>query len=124
MFQLVGFGGGSGGAFAMRASIGRKVSTFNGSQSERDQAVSNCSADAPSASTAAFVKRLTIVEAFSWVKNFAIDVLVWCNLNHHLAVRRSNIRSGHCISQPEGPKSHERRNMKASRRSEAPTTRL
>jgi hypothetical protein len=37
-----------------------------------------------------------IVVAFPRAKEFAIDVLVWCNLNHHRTVRGSNIRTVHC----------------------------
>jgi hypothetical protein len=39
---------------------------------------------------------VAIVEAFPQTKDFAIDVLVWRNLNHHRTVRGSNIRSAHC----------------------------
>ena len=38
---------------------------------------------------------MAIVEAFPQTKDFAIDVLVWRNLNHHRTVRGSNIRSAH-----------------------------
>jgi len=34
---------------------------------------------------------VAIVEAFPQAKDFAIDVLVWCNLNHRRTVRRPNM---------------------------------
>jgi hypothetical protein len=41
---------------------------------------------------------VAIVEAFSREKDFAIDVLVWRNLNHRRAVRKSNVRPAHCLT--------------------------
>jgi hypothetical protein len=39
---------------------------------------------------------VAIAVVFPQTKDFAIDVLVWRNLNHHRTVRGSNIRSAHC----------------------------
>jgi hypothetical protein len=43
-----------------------------------------------------FALLVAIVEAFPQTKDFAIDVLMWRNLNHHRTVRGSNIRPAHC----------------------------
>jgi|GEM_PF-4000439 hypothetical protein len=45
-----------------------------------------------------FVTLVTIVGAFSRVKDFAIDVLMWRDLNHRRAVRRPNVRLAHCLT--------------------------
>jgi hypothetical protein len=61
---------------------------------ELDQAASVCASEASSATSTL----VTVVEAFSRVKGFAIDVLVWRDLNHHRVVRRSNVRLVHCLT--------------------------